>query len=140
MENVLTNLTKALLYSALYLSIFASQTTAVKAESAPYKIEYKSPMEALIELKKKTDVAIREENNWIIVNDKANNTIWSIAGKKHAAYPTAVKRVVYEKDGTINLSFDMQCGAKKWVCDKVFLQFQEMTKTIKQDHSKRHEH
>jgi hypothetical protein len=140
MENHLKRLTKAMLYTSLLFCLCSTQATAEKLESASHKIEYKSPMEALTELKKRKDVAIREENDWIIVNDKTNNTIWSIASKKHSAYPTAVKRVIYEKDGTINLSFDMQCGAEKWICDKVFLQFQEMTETIQQDHAKQHEH
>lgn len=93
--------------------------------SSSHDIQYSSPAEALAALRKKQGVTVREENDWYVFGDQAESTIWSIATEKNPAYPTVVKRVLYEENGSVMISMDMLCGADKAICDEVASLFQQ---------------
>jgi hypothetical protein len=112
-------------------------TSMISASGNPYRIEYQTPQKALKALKKRKDVETHEENDWILINDKdaatdkKQITFWSITTKKNPAHPTAVKRVVYERDGAVYLAFDMQCGTKKEICEEVYSYFKKSSENLK---------
>jgi len=101
------------------------------ASSSKYAIEYKTSSEALAALKKKKGVSIREENDWFVINDQSENAIWSIATENSRAYPTMVKRVVYEKDKSLMVSLEINCGADKATCDEVASVFKQINEQVR---------
>lgn len=132
MKNHGMALTRLLLASLLSVGFFA---TAAGENSAPSKdrarIGYKSPQAALAALRMKPGVTETEENDWIVLNGKDENTIWSITTDAHPAHPTAVKRAIVKRDGGIYVEMDVQCGASKEVCDHVVMQFREINDNLR---------
>jgi hypothetical protein len=116
------------LLSALSFAAFAQEIP----ESPGTDIGYTSPQAALAALKETPGITSHEENGWIVLADKANNTIWSIASEANPAYPTAVKRSFVERHGSVFLDMKVKCGATKDVCDQVVRSFQELTSRIQQ--------
>ena len=92
---------------------------------------YPSPDAALAALQEKPGVTSREENDWIVISDSEEKTIWSIASKQHTAYPTAVKRSFVEEDGFLKLVMKVQCGATKSICDQVVRAFQDVNNKMR---------
>jgi len=126
---------KAIAYSFALLLTFAGSVSAAKPADST-KIEYPSPQAALDALRKKPGVTVREENDWIVLKDTTNYALWSITAPTHPAYPTAIKRTPYERDGAIMLGMDVQCGATKAVCDEVVAQFRELNRRVGEDLNK----
>ena len=89
-------------------------------------IGYKTPAAALADLKSKPGVTAREENNWIVLNDSENHTIWSITTEKHPAHSTAIKRTFVKRDGQLVSQMNVLCGAPKETCDQVVAQFRQI--------------
>lgn len=102
------------------------QAQPASERSRPYEIGYSSPQTALDALKSKPGTKIREENDWIVIQDPEDSAIWSITAPAHPAHPTAVKRAPFEKDGAIYIGMDVKCGADRSTCDRVVEQFREM--------------
>ncbi len=124
-------LTRLLLASLLSVGFLA---TAAEENSAPNdrpRIGYKSPQAALAALRTKPGVTEREENDWIVLNDKGDNTIWSITTDAHPAHPTAVKRAFVKRGGAVYVEMGVLCGASKDVCDHVVMQFQEINDNLR---------
>jgi hypothetical protein len=95
-------------------------------------IGYASPEAALTALRAMPDTTVREENDWFVVYDKANATIWSITSEKNPAHPTAVKRAFVARDGGVSIVTNVMCGARKEVCDVVVEQFQQINDGLRQ--------
>lgn len=123
-EIALTRLLLAGLLSVGFLAAAAEENSAPSNDRT--RIGYKSPQAALATLRMKPRVTEREENDWIVLNDKDDNTIWSITTDAHPAHPTAVKRAFVERDGGVYVEMGVLCGASKDVCDHVVMQFQEI--------------
>lgn len=95
-------------------------------------IGYASPEAALTALRAMPDTTVREENDWFVVYDKANTTVWSITSEKHPAHPTAVKRALVTRDGAVSVEMNVMCGVQKDVCDDVVEQFQRINDGLRQ--------
>lgn len=93
-------------------------------------IGYKTPGEALADLKSKPGITSRQENGWIVLHDETNHTIWSITSETVAAHPTVVKRVLIERDGKLLLEMNVLCQATKVICDTMVGQFQQLNQNI----------
>lgn len=93
------------------------------------EIEYKSPAEALAKLSGTEGVSRREENNWIVI-EHPSHTFWSIAARGHPAYPTAVKRCLFEYEGSVRMKMAMVCGASKATCDQVAAEFRALNESL----------
>jgi hypothetical protein len=93
-------------------------------------IGYASPSAALEALRKKPGVSIREENDWIVVNDPSEHAFWSIATANNHYYPSAVKRMLVKQNGAIHLQMRVMCGADKITCDNLVRQFQAINAQI----------
>ena len=95
-------------------------------------IGYPSPEAALAALRAKPGVSIREENDWIVVQDPGENAFWSIAGPKNPAHPSAVKRSFKERDGAMYLEMKVKCGAPKETCDELVRSFLDLNERMKE--------
>lgn len=100
-------------------------------ESPHSEIGYPSPQTALAALRNKPGVTSTEQNGWFVLRDTGENTIWSITSEQHQAYPTAVKRSLVERDGSVHLEMNVQCGASKSVCDQVVRDFQALNDNLR---------
>jgi hypothetical protein len=123
--------------AASLILALAVASTAFAAEEPPLPespnsdIGYESPAAALAALRAKPSVSIQEQSDWIIASDQDENTLWSITAASHPAYPTAVKRIIVERNGAIFLDMRVLCGASKAACDHVVRQFLELNDNIR---------
>jgi hypothetical protein len=58
--------------------------------------------------------------------------LWSFAPKSHPAYPSAVKRRVFERDGSVRIEMDVLCEATEQACEQLVQEFQALTDQMKQ--------
>ena len=105
---------------------------AAAAQQPSSGIGYPSVAAALEALKARTDVQIRVEQGWTIVNDKAAGEFWSFTPPGHPAHPAAVKRTLVEKDGKLTMNMSVLCQAGKAACDKLVAQFRELNEKLSQ--------
>jgi hypothetical protein len=99
-------------------------------ESPGTDIGYPTREAALEALRQKPGVAIREQNDWVVVTDRAENTLWSITSPSNSAHPTVVKRTAVERGGSVVMEMKVKCGASKEVCDDVVRQFEKLNESI----------
>ena len=104
-------------------------------EASHSSIGYSTVGAALTELRAKPGVDIREQQGWIIISDKksGNSVLWSFTPPGHPAHPSAVKRIVTEKDGTVYIEMKVLCQAEKTPCDALVREFQGLNDRIKEE-------
>jgi hypothetical protein len=121
--------------------MFAGATQAQPVPSEPpsqtgdSSIGYGSVQDALAALRSKAGTEVLERDGWILVQDRESEksmTLWSFAPPAHAAYPSAVKRTVLERDGAVRIEMKVLCEAQKDACDQLVRQFQELTDRMTQ--------
>lgn|ERR1700733_1168463 len=90
-------------------------------------IGYPSVAAALADLHSKPEVIFREEDGWIIAEDRSHYTLWSFATVGDPAYPSAVKRTaVQESGGSVTMNMNILCEAKQDACDRLVANFNEL--------------
>lgn len=90
-------------------------------------IGYPSVAAALADLRSKPEIIFREEDGWIIAEDRSHFTLWSFATEGDPAYPSAVKRTaVQESGGNVTMSMNILCESKQDACDKLAANFNEL--------------
>jgi hypothetical protein len=94
-------------------------------------IGYPSVASALVDLRARPDVVFRKDRGWITASDEVNDTLWSFAPPGHAAYPTAVKRVVLQIHGDISIQMHVLCQATLKACAKVVRDFEALNEHIR---------
>lgn len=92
----------------------------------PNDIGYPSPEAALSALSSKPGVAVSRKEGWIILEDKREAVLWTIAKPGNPAYPTAIKRYVAHR----KLVTKVLCNASKQACDNVVRQFQALNRQV----------
>ena len=103
------------------------------SESPAVNIPYESPAAALSALRLRRDIVETENGEWWILNDSAENSLWSITKPGHFAHPTAVLRRTFEHNGQVFIGMDVKCGSSKANCDRVVQQYIELNNKIKND-------
>lgn len=68
------------------------------------------------------------QDGWMVIEDPADNSVWSFTPLGHPAHPAVVKRYVFSRDGSVMLGMDALCQAGKQECDQLIRQFQKMNK------------
>jgi hypothetical protein len=121
-----------LLLGLCVLSAANAQTPTGGLPEQPTDIGYPTPAAALKALRAKPGVTIREQNDWYILDDPSDHTIWSIAEPTNPAYPTAVKRTIVQDAVGIHLRTRMICGASKQICDQVAMAFKQLNAEARQ--------
>jgi hypothetical protein len=105
-------------------SVSLAADDEIPAPDQTRDITYGSPEAALESLRLTEGVTIREENDWFVVTDASEQTIWSLTQRTHPAYPTIVKRSIVDGGETLIMDMRVNCGAEKSICDMVVQQFQ----------------
>jgi hypothetical protein len=95
-------------------------------EAQPGDIGYPTVAAALEALKAKPGTTLRMQGGWTIVNDPGESAVWSFTPPGHAAYPAAIKRYVFQKDGAMMVRMTALCQAEKSACDRLIEEFKEL--------------
>ncbi len=126
------------IFGLALVSFAASAQTPLPAsgplQEGDANIGFKTPAEALSALRSKPGVKIREQQGWTIVEDHESDKVsalWSFAPEGHPAYPSVVKRIVYEENGQVFIRMGVICGAAKEPCDSLVRDFQALNDHIK---------
>lgn len=93
---------------------------------------YSSTEEAIAALKQKPSAEFRTERGWTVISIKDEHTGWSFPPPDHPAYPSAIKREVVEKDGTVYLETRVSCGASKSACDALVRDFIQLNEKVRE--------
>ncbi len=80
---------------------------------------------------------IEVQNGWTIVSIRNERVLWSFAPETDPAYPSAVRRVVSESNGTLVVSMSVLCQAEKASCDRLVQDFQALNERMKDDFARR---
>jgi hypothetical protein len=102
-------------------------------EAAQSSVGFRSVGEALNALKAKPGVEFIERDGWTLAQDRESEksmALWSFAPLSHAAYPSVVKRRVYEADGSVRIEMNVLCEATKEACDRLVREFRELTEQM----------
>lgn len=86
------------------------------SEGAHSSIGYDTVQEALAALKAKPGVRIGEQQGWVFIEDGESDnasSLWSFSPASYRAYPAAVKRTAFEKDGAVYIEMQVLRQAEK---------------------------
>jgi hypothetical protein len=113
------------------LLIAAAGSAVADAQNAAYvkpsssSIGYSSVAEAMKALHSNAAVQFSaSKDGWTNAGDYARNTIWSFAPANQPAYPSVVKRVVHEGNGTRRIEMNVLCESTKVACDQLTEEFE----------------
>ena len=123
-------LTLVALISSFACSFASSQ--ALLPEAKQSTIGYATVAEALASLQANPNIQVSVQGGWTIASDKENKTLWSFSPKGDPSYPSAVKRIVEERNDTVFVHMDVLCEASKPACDNLVRQFQELNERMRQ--------
>jgi hypothetical protein len=113
-----------------FIAVSASAQEVELASS----IGYESVAAALAALKARSDVKMAVYNGWTLASDAAEKALWSFTPPTHPAYPAAVKRTVFERNGRALIDVSALCEASKRACDELIAEFPELRrKNIEED-------
>jgi hypothetical protein len=93
-------------------------------------IGYDSVAEARKAVTAAPGTASRQQDGWLIVEDRAHKSFWSFVPDDHEAYPAAVKRTVVERDGGSFIDMKILCEASKAACDRLVESFKALNEQI----------
>lgn len=114
-------------WPALFIGLFVPFLAAAQGlPEQPNDIGYSSPADALSALRSKPGVVITEKDGWIVLEDRSESALWTIAKPGNPAYPSAIKRYVANKE----LHMKVLCEASKQACDSVVVQFEELNQQV----------
>ena len=118
---------------ALAAVTFVASASAQQAGSTnTTRINYPSVAAALEGLRARSDVDIRTQDGWTIVDDRASSSQWTFTPPNEPAYPAVVKRVVTNRNGALFVEMAVLCQAEKLACDKLVAEFTEMNEALRQ--------
>lgn len=124
----MTRLT-AILVAPLFLAACSNQATQGQSSV----IGYASVDEARRTLLSKPGVQAREQQGWLIVDDRAEQTVWSFTPAEHQAYPAAVKRIIVQRGSGIYVDMYVLCQAEKAPCDRLVEEFKQLNDDLRRD-------
>jgi len=113
-----------------------SPPSSPSSESNGSSIGYATVADALTALRAKPGTEIGEQDGWTIIQEPESEksiALWSFAPATDPAHPSAVKRVVVERDGSVQIEMKVLCEAKKDACDELVRDFQALNERMKQD-------
>lgn len=108
---------------------------SASAESDRSNIGYASVQQALAALRAKPGAHVGEQDGWTVIEDPESEksmALWSFPPANDPAYPSAVKRLVFEKDGTVQLDMRVLCESTKPACDQLLQDFETLNESAKQ--------
>jgi hypothetical protein len=99
-----------------------AQPPAELPEAEGSTIGYPTVQAALEALRAKPGVKFRTENGWLIAQDDEALAVYMFIPMDHPAYPTVIKRSVFNRDGKGYIGTDVRCEASKSICDDLMRQ------------------
>jgi hypothetical protein len=124
--------------SCLVLATAASaQRVAPLPESARSGIGYPSPGAAYRALRADPAIQFRNQDGWVIADDRGHDAVWTFSPQGDPAFPAVVKRQVVERNGQLALDMSVLCGASKEVCDDFVRRFQRLDEAMARDIQRR---
>ena len=122
---------KTFLALSLVLSLSFHSNLLTAGDDSP--IGYKTVEEAYTALENNPEAVLTEYEGWKIFNIKNNGlyTLWSFTPHVDPAHPSAVKRVIANKDNQILINMSALCEAEKPQCDYLIEQFKAINEGIK---------
>ena len=124
-------LTLVALISSGVFSFALSQVPPQEAKQST--IGYATVADALASLQTNPKVQVSVQSGWIIASDKESKTQWSFSPKSDLSYPSAVKRIVEERNGTVFVHMDVLCEASKSACDNLVRKFQQLNESMRHE-------
>lgn len=111
--------------------LLSAQASADESKRAPLpeaesSIGFESVEDAKAAVLSQKGVEVEIVNEWTVVTDEANYTIWSFAPESYPAYPAVVKRFVTPTPGGSRAEMRVLCQDSKDVCDDLVCTFAEM--------------
>jgi len=82
---------------------------------------------------KKGAVVGIDRMGWMTITNPATHTLWSFAPENTPVYPSAVRRVIVEKDGKVSIAMDVLCQGERKECDGMVQSFQDLNAHIARD-------
>ena len=122
--------------SALLVGLCALNAALVVTPAAASEVEpseYKSVEEALKSLKERPDAKVIEREGWtaITLAGDGEQVLWSFTPIYHPAYPSAVKRRIYQKDGVVLMEMRVLCESSDAACDGLTIEFQALNERMR---------
>ena len=110
----------------------AAAETSHSVADRQSSIGYPSVDAALADLTSQPANIVTIKDDWTIITNPNNLTIWSFAPKDHPAYPAAVKRTSVERDGAWYMVMHTLCQAEKEPCDALIAQFKQLNDQMRE--------
>jgi hypothetical protein len=95
-------------------------------------IGYPSVAAALSAVRNKAGVSVSVQGGWTIISDSTSATLWSFTPLGHPADPSAVRRRIVQKGGSIFVEMAIACEAQKSACDKLVAEFNQLNERMRQ--------
>lgn len=117
--------------AALILA-FASTSALAEPESG---VGYPTVQLAVSALRADPEAKGGLQNGWyvIYVEKGINEGIWHLTSQQHSAHPSAVRRLLKDKDGQLFIDMRILCGGEKTVCDQLADDSRKMNEQIASD-------
>ena len=93
-------------------------------------VGYESPAVVLERLRNDPKAQLYVKEGWTVVEIESERTIWTFPPASHPAYPSAVKREVVQKDGSIYIDTTVNCNSRKSVCDQLVRDFNKLNEKV----------
>jgi hypothetical protein len=110
---------------------------ASAAVADPSGIGYPSVDAAMKDVRGKDGVNVSVQSGWTVIEDRANNAVWSFAPPGHAAYPSAVQRTITQRGDQVVIDMTIKCEAAKSACDQLVVESTEQNNKIREAASRR---
>lgn len=99
----------------------------------PSDIGYPSPAAALAALRAKPGAVVREQADWVVVEERDAMTLWSFTTPGMPAHPAAVKRRIFEVDGRVAVQMHIRCDGPRPACDQLSTEFEQLNRAMSAD-------
>jgi hypothetical protein len=122
-----------LIAAALALAGTAHAQLKPDNPDAPRPLGFTRVAQALVAVQKLPDAKVTHPDGWTVVTvPKPELAVWSFVPQGHEAYPAVVRRLIRKNDKGTFVEMKVLCEAKKDACQKLAVQFQQMTAQMQQ--------
>ena len=119
---------------------FSASQVAEPPDGDNSSIGYPSVKVALQELQSKPGVVVSDRDGWTIIDDstESDRSLWSFTPMGHPAHPAAVKRTIYDENGSVWIGMRALCEAEKGPCDSLIEEFKALNDKMRESLSVTH--
>jgi hypothetical protein len=97
-------------------------------------IGYPSVAAAFEALKAIDGLNVAQQEDWILIEDeRVSLTLWSFTRPGHPAHPSAVRRLVAERNGDLSIDMRVRCEAANSACRELVRDFDARNEKLRAD-------